>query len=72
MTSAVIIQDWDSDGFHRQVMELEAEGYVTRQESYRITPIMNPETGRIIHLYRIEMYKPQMNSDENVQINTDE
>lgn len=58
MSSAIIVQDWDSDGFHRQVIDLEAKGYVARQESYRITPIMNPETGRISHVYRIEMCKP--------------
>jgi len=39
-------------------MELEAEGYVAKQESYRITPEMNPETGRITHIYSIEMCRP--------------
>lgn len=58
MDSAVIVEDWDSDGFHRQVIDKEAAGYVARQESYRITPDMNPETGQITHLYRIEMYRP--------------
>jgi hypothetical protein len=37
---------------------MQAEGYVTRDETYRITPVMNPETGRITHVYRIEMYRP--------------
>jgi hypothetical protein len=58
MNSAIIVQDWDSDGFHKQVMDMESKGYVTRQESYRITAVMNPETGRISHVYRIEMCKP--------------
>jgi hypothetical protein len=58
MSSAIIVQDWDADGFHRQVSEMEAQGYMPRQETYRITPIVNPETGRITHLYRIEMYLP--------------
>jgi hypothetical protein len=39
-------------------MEMEAKGYVSRQETYRITPVTNPETGHIIHHHRIEMYIP--------------
>ena len=58
MDSATIIQDWDSDGFHHKVLEMEMKGYITRQETYNITAEMDPETGRIIHLYRIEVYKP--------------
>jgi hypothetical protein len=45
-------------------MELEANGYITRQETYRITPIMNPETGRITHVYRIEMCRPDQRVTE--------
>jgi hypothetical protein len=37
------------------VLELEADGYVARKETYRITPEMDPETGKIIHLHTIEM-----------------
>ena len=44
---------------------MEAVGYVARQESYRITPIMDPETGRITHLYRIEMCKPDQEEPVN-------
>lgn len=55
----VLVSEWDSDSFHRKVLELEAEGYFARQESYRITPEMNPETGIIIHLQTIEMRKPE-------------
>jgi hypothetical protein len=58
MSDSIIVEDWDSDGFHRQVMEMEAKGYVSRQETYRITPVTNPETGHIIHHHRIEMYIP--------------
>lgn len=58
MSGATVIEEWDSDAFHRRVMEMQAEGYVTRDESYRITPVMNPETGHITHVYKIEMYKP--------------
>ncbi|HXG91120.1 MAG TPA: hypothetical protein VNN73_01970 [Blastocatellia bacterium] len=63
MSSAIIIEDWDSDGFHRKVLEMEAAGYVAREETYRITPIMNPETGYISHVYRIEMYRPDAEDD---------
>jgi hypothetical protein len=31
------------------------QGYITRRESYRVTPEMNPETGRIIHLHTVEL-----------------
>jgi len=55
----ILVSEWDSDSFHRKVLELEAEGYFARQESYRITPEMNPETGIIIHLQTIEMRKPE-------------
>jgi hypothetical protein len=58
MSDATIIEEWDSDAFHRRVIQMQAEGYVTRDETYRITPVMNPETGRITHVYRIEMYRP--------------
>ncbi|HWP42314.1 MAG TPA: hypothetical protein VNO14_03695 [Blastocatellia bacterium] len=63
MSSVIVVQEWDSDDFHRRVMEKEAEGYVAKQETYRITPEMDPETGIIKHLYRIEMWKPGL-SDE--------
>jgi hypothetical protein len=57
MTDALIVSDWDSESFHRQVLNLKAKGYVARQETYGITPEMNPETGLITHLYTIEMYR---------------
>ena len=56
--NAILVSEWDPDIFHRRVAELEAEGYVSQQETYRITAEMNPETGRISHLYRIEMRRP--------------
>ena len=58
MADSLMVRDWESDSFHRQVMELEAKGYISRQETYRITPEMDPETGSITHLYSIEMYRP--------------
>jgi len=58
MSDVIIVREWGSEAFQRRVLELEAEGYVARQETYRITPEMDPETGRLTHLYTIEMRKP--------------
>ena len=58
MSDVIVIRDWDADSFHRRVLELEAKGYVARRETYRITPEMNPETGEIVHLYAIELLRP--------------
>ena len=60
--NAIIVSEWDADAFHRRVSDLELQGYVTRRESYRVTPEMNPETGRIVHLHTVELYLP--GSDE--------
>ena len=58
MIDVLIVSDWDSESFHRQVLEMEANGYFARNETYRITPEVHPETGLITHLYTIEMYRP--------------
>ncbi len=58
MSDAVIVREWDAEAFHRRVLELESQGYIARRETYTITPEMNPETGAIIHLHAIELYKP--------------
>ena len=58
MDNAIIIQEWDSDCFHQRVLEMEVQGYVARQETYNIQAEMDPETGQIIHLYKIEVVKP--------------
>ncbi len=55
--NAIVVNEWDADTFHRQVSDLELQGYVARLETYRVTPEMNPETGWIVHLHTIEMYK---------------
>jgi hypothetical protein len=59
----VIVTDWNADAFHRRVLDLEAQGYAVRLDSYCITPEMNPETGEIIHLHRIELAKPDDKND---------
>jgi len=55
MKEPILISEWDSDSFHKQVLELEGKGYAARPESYRITPVMDPETGEIVHQYSVEM-----------------
>ena len=62
---AIIVREWDSDTFHRRVLELEAKGYVARRETYAIIPEMNPESGRIIHLHTIEMRQPDSGKTNN-------
>jgi len=62
MTDATLVREWDVETFHNQVMEMELKGYNVRRETYQITAEMNPETGQVIHLYTVEMYKPD--SDE--------
>jgi hypothetical protein len=59
MDEIVIVREWDSDVFHRRVRELEAVGYVACHETYHITPEVDPQTGRIIHLHTIEMHKAE-------------
>jgi hypothetical protein len=56
--SPIIVREWSAEVFHQRVIELEAEGYVARRETYHITPEMSPETGKIIHLHSVEMVKP--------------
>jgi hypothetical protein len=58
MSEAILIREWTPDQFHRHVLELEKQGYLTRLETYSITPEVNPETGEIIHLYSIELVLP--------------
>ena len=55
--NAIVVSEWEADAFHRRVSDLELQGYVARLETYRVMPEMNPETGRIIHLHTVEMYR---------------
>ncbi len=59
MAEVITVREWNADEFHRKVMELEAKGYVTRLDSYRILPEMDPETGVIVPLHSIELQKPE-------------
>ena len=64
VNNAILVSEWDAEAFHRRVSDLELQGYVARRETYRITPEMNPETGRIVHLHTVELY--QAGPDEAV------
>ena len=57
MQSIELVREWNSDAFHRRVLELESQGYIGREGTYQITAEMNPETGEIIHLHAIEMIR---------------
>ena len=58
----VLIREWDSDRFHQRVLDLEADGYQARRDTYRIIAEMSPETGRITHLYTMEMVRENRES----------
>ena len=55
MGEFIQVREWDPETFHRRVLELEQKGYVWQRETYRVTAEMDPETGKVIHLYSIEM-----------------
>jgi len=59
MSDPILVREWEASVFHKRVLELEAQGYVSRLETYRITPEMNPETGEVTHLHVIEMVLPE-------------
>lgn len=59
MSEVVQVREWDVDLFHKRVLQLESEGFVSRLETYRIVADMNPDTGIIVHLHTIEMYRPE-------------
>jgi len=55
MPDVILVREWDADVFHRRVLDLESQGYTSRRDSYRISPEMDPQTGKIVHLYTMEM-----------------
>ena len=61
MLDPILVREWTAAAFHRRVLELEARGYVTRHETYRITPEMHPETGVITLLHTVELLPPESN-----------
>ena len=53
----VIVREWDADVFQQKVLELEADGYSARLDSYQVLPEVDPETGEVIHLRIVEMHQ---------------
>jgi hypothetical protein len=56
-SEVVLVREFDSDLFHKKVMELESQGYVANRETYKIVADMDPETGKLVHLHTIELSK---------------
>jgi hypothetical protein len=59
MIDPVLVREWSASEFHHRVLELEAQGYTARRETYRITPETNPETGAVCHLHVMELLPPE-------------
>ena len=59
MSEVVQVREWGVDAFHKKVLQLESEGYISRLDSYRIVPDVNPDTGIVLHLHTMEMYRPE-------------
>jgi hypothetical protein len=57
LSEALTVREWGAEKFHRRVLELEAQGYAAQLSTYDVKPEMNPETGEVIHLHIIEMWK---------------
>ena len=57
MADITLVREWDAESFHKQVLELERQGWVAKRETYKITAEMNPESGVIVHLHSMEMHK---------------
>ncbi len=57
MADIQLVREWDAESFHKKVLELEQQGYVSKRDTYKITAEMNPETGIIVHLHSMEMHK---------------
>ena len=60
MAEPIFVREWSAAEFHHRVLELEAQGYIARRETYRITPEMNPETGTVCHLHVMELLPPEL------------
>jgi len=56
-SDVIVVREFDPELFHKKVMELEAEGYIAKRETYHITPEMDPEDGKIVHLHSIELIR---------------
>jgi hypothetical protein len=59
MAEPVFVREWSASVFHHRVLELEAQGYTARRETYRITPETDPENGDVSHLHVMELLPPE-------------
>ena len=57
MQDMIEVREWDADQFHAKVREWEEQGYTARHDTYQIKAETDPDTGKIVHLYTIEMSK---------------
>ena len=57
MDQITMVREWSSEAFHAKVLELEESGWQARLDSYLVIPEMNSETGYILHVHSIEMFK---------------
>jgi hypothetical protein len=57
LSEAIVVREWNAEAFHRRVLELEEQGYSAQRDTYTINPEMNPDTGEVIHLHVIEMWR---------------
>jgi hypothetical protein len=60
----LLVREWDNEQFHRRVLDLESSGYAARRETYSVNAEQDPETGYVVHLYCIEMYRRSDNNAE--------
>ncbi len=58
-TTTIVVREWDSEEFHRKIMELESRGWEAARDTYKITAEMDPETGLVSHLHAIELRKSE-------------
>ena len=63
MSDPILVREWTASTFHRRVLELEAQGWVSRRETYRVIPEMHPETGIITLLHSVELLPPSTEDD---------
>jgi hypothetical protein len=59
MNEPIFVRAWSAGEFHHRVLELEAQGYIARRETYRITAETDPETGDVSHLHVMELLPPE-------------
>jgi len=57
LPSTVFLRECYFDVFNKKLSELEQDGYVSRWETYKITPELHPDTGIVQHVYTMELYK---------------